>query len=320
MGKTALLLEMTDLARHLNMVPALVSAYEGMNDDIIETIQRNGAEYAEKKNLPIHGFEVGALGFSFGLTFNEVTQEHYGFRTKLTLLCDQLALAGKGVLLLVDEVTNSESMRQLGITYQHLVGENKNIAIVMAGLPHSVSSVLNDKVLTFLNRAEKIRLGPINTADIRAYYRMAFEKEKISISDALLDLAAASTDGYPYFMQLLGYYLMRYPSPDRQIDRHALDEAVRLSRLDLEENVFSPILLPLSRWDLLFLKAMAQDKKNSYMSEIGKRMKKKNSFLQPYRARLISAGIIESPKKGVVSFTIPYLANYLRNMEDIALL
>lgn len=314
MGKTALLLEMSDLARSRNMVPALVTAYEGMNDEIIETIQRNGAEYVEKKERHLSGFEVGALGFTIGLTFNEVTRDNYGFRTKLTLLCDKLSSAGKGILLLVDEVSNSEAMRQLGITYQHLIGENKNVAIVMAGLPQSVSSVLNDKVLTFLNRAKKIHLGPISIVEIRTYYSMAFRQEKIEIEDELLDQAAESTEGYPYFMQLIGYYLLRLVGPDRCIDTDIVDEAVGLSRKDLEENVFEPILSPLSKWDILFLQAMAQDEGVSYTTEIGKRIKKNNSFLQPYRARLISAGIIESPRKGVLTITIPYLADYLRRL------
>ena len=316
MGKTALLLEMSDLAKEMDMVPALVTAYDGMNEDLIETIQRNGSEFVAKKNRSVQGFEVGALGFSVGLTFNEVTQQNYGFRTKLTLLCDELEQEGKGVLLLVDEVNNSDAIRQLGITYQHLIGENKNIAIVMAGLPQSVSSVLNDKVLTFLNRANKIHLGPISTADIRAYFAMAFRQESIEISGDLLDKAADATEGYPYFMQLIGYYLLKYVGTKKLIDEKDVDEAVRTAKKDLEENVFAPMLAPLSDWDRAFLQAMAEDEGVSLVSDIGRRLEKDNSFLQPYRARLISAGIIESPKKGALTFTIPYLAEYLRTLAD----
>ena len=316
MGKTTLLLEMADLAKSHNMVPALVTAYEGMNEEIIEAVQRNGAQYFPKKEKAVQGFEIGALGFSFGLTFNETTQHNYGFRTKLTLLCDQLSSIGKGILLLVDEVTNSESMRQLGITYQHLVGENKNIAIVMAGLPQSVSMVLNDKVLTFLNRAEKIHLGPINVGEIRNYFAMAFQKKSIKISDDVLNQAAKMTDGYPYFMQLLGYYLLRYSKETKEITENTLNEALKSSQMDLEQNVFSPILSPLSEWDISFLKAMAIDNGTSNVSDIAQRLGKENSFIQPYRARLISAGIIESPKKGKLVFAVPYLAEYLRNYDD----
>ena len=145
---------------------------------------------------------------------------------------------------------------------------------------------------------------------------MAFRQEKIDIRDELLDQASESTEGYPYFMQLIGYYLMRLIGPDKCIHKNTLDEAVRMSRIDLEENVFQPMISPLSKWDIRFLQAMAQDDDISYTSEIGKRIKRNNSFLQPYRARLISAGIIESPRKGELVFTIPYLADYLRTLSE----
>ena len=38
-------------------------------------------------------------------------------------------------------------MRVLTTAYQHLVGEGRNVAIAMAGLPHAVSSVLNDEFI-----------------------------------------------------------------------------------------------------------------------------------------------------------------------------
>lgn len=34
--------------------------------------------------------------------------------------------------------------------------------------------------------------------------------------------------------------------------------------------------------------------------------------MQPYRARLIDAGLIESPRKGELVFAVPYLADYVR--------
>ena len=315
MGKTALLLEMADLAKEHNMVPALVTVYEDMNTEIIETLQRNAQSLIVGDNRTVQGFEVGALGFSLGLSFSDAREKNYGFRTQLTLLCEQLEKYGKGVLLLVDETNNSDSMRQLGITYQHLVGENRNIVIVMAGLPQAVSSVLNDRVLTFLNRAEKENLGPISLSSIRAYYQMAFEKEGIRISEELLDEAVSATGGYPYLMQLIGYYLVRYARNEKTIGTEELQEARKAAMQDLGENVFQPILLPLSNWDRAFLRAMAVDDGQSSMTEIGARLGKKNSFLQPYRARLISAGIIEAPRKGYVEFSMPYLADYLRSSE-----
>ena len=65
----------------------------------------------------------------------------------------------------------------------------------MAGLPHAVSSVLNDTVLTFLNRAPRVELGLISTNLIRAYYERAFRTMGIGASDEMLDRAAMARVG-----------------------------------------------------------------------------------------------------------------------------
>ena len=123
MGKTALLLEMTDAAAEAGFVPARVTCGPTMLDDIIDEIQRKGAPFVKDRKAPIKGFNAGALGFSFGLTFTEEARNSYGFRAKLEMICDRLAEAGRGVALLVDEVQPaSEPIRQLATTYQELVG------------------------------------------------------------------------------------------------------------------------------------------------------------------------------------------------------
>ena len=35
-------------------------------------------------------------------------------------------------------------------------------------------------------------------------------------------------------------------------------------------------------------------------------------LFQPYRKRLIEAGVIEAPRRGELVFAVPYLADYLR--------
>jgi hypothetical protein len=40
---------------------------------------------------------------------------------------------------------------------------------------------------------------------------------------------------------------------------------------------------------------------------------KKGPALQPYRKRLLEAGVIEAPRRGELVFAVPYLAEYLLN-------
>lgn len=188
MGKTALLLEMADRAHANGFVTARTTCGPSMLDNILDLLQRNGSPFVSEKRQPVKGFSAGALGFSFGLTFTDEVRESYGFRVKLEMICERLAEAEKGVLLLIDEVRPElPEMRLLATTYQELAGEGANIAVVMAGLPAIVSEVLDEATLTFLHRATKVELGPLSIPSVRAYYHSAFMRANRSLDDTLLD-------------------------------------------------------------------------------------------------------------------------------------
>ena len=86
-------------------------------------------------------------------------------------------------------------IRRLVIAYQELVGEGLDVALVMAGLPGAVSATLNDHVLTFLNRATKVELGPLRLGDVDAFFNDAFEQLGVSISTEIRKRAARATGG-----------------------------------------------------------------------------------------------------------------------------
>ena len=230
MGKTALLLKFEDMAKERGFVVARVSHNEDILNEIIELVQLKGSQYVQDKKSPVKGFSAGALGFSFGLTFTEEAQRSYGFRVKLGMLCEKLEDHGMGVLILVDEAKTSEKMRQLATTYQSLVGDGRNVAICMAGLPHAVSGILNDSVLTFLNRARKVKLGPISTQEIRAYYDVAFKELGLECAEDVLDDAAQAASGFPYLMQLIGYYAELYGKPSGAVSNTTLKKAIKGAR------------------------------------------------------------------------------------------
>ena len=316
MGKTALLLELNDRAQKEGYVVARVTAHEGMPKAIIEQLQLNGSKYFDDEKRKLSGVTAGVLGFSFGLTFSEAAERQYGFRSKMSLLCDKLAEKGKGTLILIDEVRTSEAMREVTAAYQELVGDRKNVAIAMAGLPYSVSNLLNDSVLTFLNRAVKVELGLLSTNLIRAYYERAFKSIKVEVSDEILDRAARSTRGFPYLMQLIGYYMIQYTPKDGVVTDEIMDKAEKAALADMDDNVFKPILNPLSDNDKVFLKALAHCGEPATTSKLQSKLGQKGPAIQPYRKRLIEAGVIEAPRRGELVFAVPYLSEYLLNMDS----
>lgn len=317
-GKTVLLWELADRARDLGFVVASPTiASEGMLERVVEKIQDDGQHYAKEKTRHLSGGSVGALGFSVGLQFTREVQETKTFQFKLTQLARRLTDAGHGVLILVDELqANSPEIRQLVIAYQELVGEGLDVALVMAGLPGAVSATLNDHVLTFLNRARKITLGPLPTRDVAAYYQRAFGKLGIQASDSLCLAAAEATHGSPYMLQLVGHNTVLRMGEGGDLMLDALQLAVSDSREDYEVDVCETTMASLSGVDESFLRAMAEDPDGeSAVKDVAARMGVSYDYAQKYRRRLIDAGVIKASSRGKVAFAVPFLADYLRKTE-----
>ena len=313
MGKTVLLLELAEQAKKFDFIPIRVTASEKMLDEIIEGIQISGEKLIKDKKTPIKTISAGAFGFSIGLTFTEDIQKNYGFRTKLSLLCDALTKHNKGILFLIDEIrASTKEMREFATTYQHLVGDGMNVAVVMAGLPNSISSVLNDDILTFLNRAHKVILNPLIISDVVDCYFRALRDLNIKFDVKLIDKMAESTDGYPYLFQLIGYNMLGLLDGAEVLTKEIVDLAITNSKRALKDDVFLPCVNPLSYEDKRFLLAMSKDNNESRVSDIRNRLNVDKSFVQTYRRRLIESGLIHAPSRGIVAFSIPYFGQYLR--------
>ena len=318
-GKTVLLWELADRARAKGFVVASPTiATEDMLDRIVEKIQDDGERYIKEKTAHLTGGNIGALGFSAGLQFSRSTQESKSFHYKLSHLCDALAQQGKGDLVLIDEIQgNDPRVRQLVAAYQELVGKQADIALVMAGLPGAVSATLNDRVLTFLNRASKMSLEPLAPAETDAFFMKAFERLGLHVSSDLRRKAVKATCGSPYLLQLVGHNIVLYSAEDGTVDEDALESALESARNSFENDVCGTTLAALSDKDVCFLSAMSEDPYESRIADVAKRMGVTHDYAQKYRKRLIDSGIIEPARRGIVRFAVPYLADHLRKTSEI---
>ena len=313
-GKTVLLWEIADQARRKGYVVANpTTATEGMLERIIEKIQIDGERHTTRGPAKVSGASLSALGFSVGLQFTQETMETKSFYYKLRGLCKSLERLDRGVLVLVDELqANTPDLRQLVGAYQELVGEGLNIAMVLAGLPGAVSGTLNDKVLTFLNRAMRVSLGPLATGEVDAYYAGAFGSLGMSVPAELRREAADACEGSPYLMQLIGHYLTLY-ARNGVVDGTVLDDALMSARADFGRDVCQTTIAALSGKDVEFLREMAVDDGPSRVADVARRMDVTVDYAQKYRKRLIDAGVIEASGWGTVTFAVPYLRDWLRD-------
>ena len=313
-GKTVLLWELAERASELGFVvatPTIVS--EGMLARIVEKIQDAGSHFVSDVAPRISGGSFGAFGFEVGLEFSRDVQETKSEQFKLTQLARKLSGQGRGILILVDQLqANSVDVRELVSVYQELVGEGLDVALAMAGLPGAVSATLNDRVLTFLNRANKVTLGPLPSLDVEAFYSDAFERLGVGIAPEQISRATEATKGSPYLMQLVGHGLVLRANEGGLVSDEAFDEAIEAAGREFENDVCETTLAALSDMDANFLRAMVVDGEQSTTAGVAERLGVTTDYAQKYRKRLIDAGVIESAGWGRIRICVPLLADYLR--------
>ena len=111
-------------------------------------------------------------------------------------------------------------------------------------------------------------------------------------------------------IQLVGYHVWRKADGD-VIDVAAVQAGIPAARKRLGSTVHETALADLSDVDRTYLLAMAQDESPSSTSEVARRMGVTPYYASTYRARLITAGVVEPAGRGYVDFAIPYLRDYL---------
>lgn len=317
MGKTVLLWELADRAREKGFVVATPTAASAdMLDRMIEKLQDDGERVIKNKKAKLSGASVGALGFSAGLQFTREVQESKSFQYKLTQLARRLSDQGHGILLLVDELqANSEEIRQLVIAYQEIIGEGLDVALVMAGLPGAVSATLNDKVLTFLNRASKMEVGPLPAGDIDAFLMRSFKRLDIDLPDEQREMVTRFIAGSPYLLQLAGHHIT-IRAEEGAVTQKDLENALAVAKEEFENDICKTTLAALSDVDRSFLSAMISAEEPYRIANIANSMNVTVDYAQKYRKRLIDAGVIEATGRGQIDFTVPYLKSYLERTHQ----
>ena len=321
-GKTVMLNEVESMARERGWVVVSETAVPGLVDRLVRHRLPEVAEQLEMSvrgearrrltavNLPLH------LG---GVTWQPPSAEQQlDLRAQISALTDHLAARGTGLLITVDELHRADraGLRELVATLQHAFREERPVAFVGAGLPAAVADLLNDDVLTFLRRADRHHLGPVDDADVADALRTPLQASRHTISDAALDVAVEGTGGYPFLIQLVGYWVYKAAAAgDKQsvrVDEAAAAAGVQAARRRLGSLVHEPALRDLSEVDRTFLSKMAQDDGPSRMADVAERMAVNANYASQYRRRLIAADLIYPTGYGRVDYTLPHLREYLR--------
>ncbi|MHC9555147.1 AAA family ATPase [Corynebacterium diphtheriae] len=322
-GKTVLLNAFEEEARARSWWVISETATAGFTERIIDALFRKASEILHTHRRKLSGITLPSIG---GIQFSDILehQPKITLRSVLTEILSwqeeidrKLGQDSVGLLITLDELHyhRREEVIDFGATIQHLVREDLNISVAMAGIPQSIKPLLASEEgknpVTFLRRANRIDLGLIDNNEVRK--ALAEPVEKVGVtweSDALTD-AAEACGGYPFMIQLIGQQCFKRKRSNF-ITVDSVAEAAVVAKRKLGQLVHEPALADLSEVDRTFLVAMAADDGPSTMSDIAQRLGVNSQYAGNYRRRLIDAEIITSSGYGQVDFELPYMREYLR--------
>lgn len=298
-GKTVLLNEVQDLAGLAGwaVVQEDAQTSRALCDRIVRRLRN---EWGDKAGRRVRGVNVSTPIGGGGVEFEQSDDVEDELRDTLTDLLDRPD-PPSGVLITVDEIHNAdrEQLARFGNAVQHLKRQDRPIAAVVAGLPPTE----DDDLATFLGRCTKPDLEALSSDIVRVGLQQTAALEGGRFSGAALDLAVTVSGGYPYMLQLVGYWSWDR-TDDGVIDvRHVRAALARCER-ELSEALLQ-LRRPLTGVEQHYLQAMAVDDGASSTREVARRLGQTDSYAGTYRRRLLDKGVLVEAGTGKVDFAVP---------------
>lgn len=328
-GKTVMLTEFRRIAKARQWETIGETASEGLVARLVQTLTPSEIHMDQVNLSPSIGI-TGLASASIGQAHFTAESNPLTLRNALNKrLASRKIGKGKGILITIDETqaASREDLVAIATAIQHVIAdgdesdtseaERKGVAIVFAGLPYMVNDLLDNEVTTFLRRALRRELNNVPLPDVKnAFIETIGESGKqIGESDALE--AARASKGYPYMVQLIGYYM--WQSSQRRdsdiVSAHDVKVGTADALLAFDDAVCAPALDGATSAERLFLKAMAQDTPNpTRVGDIAGRTHRSRSWVSKYRAILIKNRLIRQSSHGQLEFAVPHLGEYLNTL------
>ncbi|QJQ12193.1 ATP-binding protein [Pseudomonas putida] len=224
--------------------------------------------------------------------------------------------AGKGWILLIDEVQylGEADLRALIVSMHKMSQEGLPVLLVGAGLPQVARLAGEAK-----SYAERLFLYPeINALDADAAAKAVLKPildEEASIAEAALQEIVVRTKGYPFFLQEWASTAWNCAEgPEISLDDVVQSYSETLALLDA--GFFRVRIDQLTPSEVLFVRAMSELGDGPYaVGDIAKAMGRTQSSLGPTRAKVIAKGMAYSTDHGVLDFTVPLFAEFMRRQS-----
>jgi hypothetical protein len=227
---------------------------------------------------------------------------------------------GSGALFLIDEMHNLDaaSLAAICIAFQAVSRAGLPVAMAAAGLP-----VLQVRLMSAKPYADRLfqyhELGRLPEAAARSALVAPAVTRGVDYEERAALRVVREAAGYPYFLQEYGLELWNHAetSPITLGDVDAVREIVTDS---LARNFFGTRFQMATDAEQRFLAAMASLDDPPYRTADVARAygARDQRGVSVHRESLISKGLIWSPRRGQLDFTVPLFAEYVRDNHPIA--
>lgn len=335
-GKTVLLSDFRRSAQDRNWIVAQVEAGgdkdlrealgEALHGPLADLARPSGGKRllkALKTALSFKASYDSAGTWNFGLDLSNISgggADTGVLETDLRKLITDLVAAaeeeGVGLAILIDEAQDLSKSELIAIcSIAHASAQDDwRVLFALAGLPSLPRVLAEAKSYAERFNYEKIEALHGDTA-ADALTRPARE-EGVEWEKTAVALLVAESAGYPYFIQQFGQDTWN-EAPGPTITYTDARVGAAKGRAALDTGFFRARWDRATRSEQSYMRAMATDGDNGSPSgEIAVRLHRTPASLGPSRAKLIAKGLIYAPEHGIVAFTVPGMAGFIRRQPE----
>lgn len=207
------------------------------------------------------------------------------------------------VLVTIDEITATEQMRAFVSAFQLFVTNDRLIFFLGTALFEKFEELKDVSNLTFLYRAPKIVLTPLDKYAMATTYKRVFDYDK----EQALKMAL-TTNGYSLAFQILGY--VQWEHKDEFLSDDVLEEFDNR----IADASYSKLWSELSETDRIVMRGIAKSESNVVKDIRDTIVMDTNKFNQ-YRKRLSERGLIDTSRRGIIEFALPRFKEFVAMVE-----
>lgn len=314
-GKTSLLASMGIAARARGIVTVELEVRGDVRETSIGALVHAVEQLSPRRRLADLAGRLTAL--KVGPAALHVAPQPTQDLTAAALVVDLGTVAhevGLGVLITIDEAHEDLAAAATIVQGLHRTGQHGDpMTAVIAGLPGTAAGVA--RLVSYAERLRVTEVGLLDADGVAEALQGPFADHDIAIDDDVVDAVARQSGGYPYFVQIWGAELWNGTTDPRRVDTKALSTAA--IEVAAHTDRFHR-----RRWDGLtarqqdYVAALSRRGGSARTAEVADDLGSAQQDLGYLREGLLRSGVVYAPARGIITLTVPPMADWVVAEED----